>query len=52
MVPHVSGGIMKKKKWTVVYPNISSALCPVLHGEGMAVPETPKEFTFDSDNEE
>jgi hypothetical protein len=28
MVPPVSGGIMKKKKWTLMYPNIPSALSP------------------------
>jgi len=42
MVPPVSGGITKKKKWTIVYPNIPSALRPVLHGEGISVPEPPK----------
>jgi len=43
---------MKKEKWTIGYPNIPSALRPVPHGERISVPETPKEFTFDSDNEE
>jgi len=52
MVPPVSGGIKKKKKWTIVYPNIPSALCPVLHGEEISVPEPPKEFTIDSDVED
>jgi len=52
MVPPVSGGITKKKKWTVVYLNIPSALFPVLHGEGISIPEPPKEFTIDSDNED
>jgi hypothetical protein len=52
MVPPVSGGITKKKKWTVVYPNIPSALRPVLHGEGISIPEPPKEFTIDSDDED
>jgi len=51
MVPPVSGGITKKKKWTIVYPNIPSALHPVPHGEGISVPEPPKEFTIDSDDE-
>ena len=50
MVPPVSGGITKKKKWTMEYPNIPSALRPVLHGEGISVPERPKEFTIDSDD--
>ena len=41
----------KKKKWTIVYPNIPSALRPVPHGEEISVPEPPKEFTMDSNNE-
>ena len=52
MVPPVSGGIVKKKKWTIVYPNIPSALRPVLHGEGISIPKPPKEFTIDSDDED
>ena len=52
MVPPVSGGFTKKTKWTVVYPNIPSALHPVPHGEGISVPKLPKEFTIDSDNED
>ena len=51
MVPPVSGGITKKK-WTMVYPNIPCALRPVLYGEGISVPEPPKEFTIDSDDED
>ena len=42
MAPPVSGGIMKKKKWTVVYPNIPSALHAVLHGEGISIPNLRK----------
>jgi len=34
-----------------VYPNIPSTIRPVLHGEGISVPESPKEFTIDSDDE-
>jgi len=52
MVPPVSGGIAKKNKWTVVYPNIPSALHPVPHGEGISAPGPPKEFTIDSDDED
>jgi len=45
-VPHVSGGITnKKKKWAIVYTNIPSARRPVPQGEGISVPEPPKEFT-------
>ena len=35
-----------------MYPNIPSALRPVPHGEGISVPEPPKEFTVDSDDED
>jgi len=52
VVPPVSGGITKEKKWTVVYPNIPSAIRPVPHGEGISVLEPPKEFTIDSDDED
>jgi len=52
MVPPVSGGIMRKKKWTMVYPNIPCALRPILHSEGISIPEPPKEFTIDSDDED
>jgi len=32
--------------------NIPSALRPVPHGEGISVPEPPKEFTIDSNDED
>ena len=35
-----------------MYPNIPPALRPVPHGEGISVPELPKEFTIDSDDED
>jgi len=52
MVPPVSRGITKKKKWTVAYPNIPSALRSVPHGEGISIPEPTKEFTIDSDDDD
>jgi len=52
MVLPVSGAITKKKKYTIVYPNVPSALRPVPRGEGISVPEPPKEFTIDSDDED
>jgi hypothetical protein len=52
MVLPVSGGITKKKKWTVVYPNIQSALRPAPHGEGISIPEPPKDFNIDSNDED
>jgi hypothetical protein len=50
MMTPVSGGITKKKKWTIVYPNIPFPFRPVPHGEGISIPEPPKEFTIDSDD--
>ena len=35
-----------------MYPNIPSALRPVPHGEGISVPEPPKQFDIDSDEED
>jgi hypothetical protein len=52
IVPPVSGGTMKKKKWITVYPKIPSALHHVPQGEGISVPELLKEFTIDSHDEE
>jgi len=52
MLPPVSGSITKKKKWAIVYPNMPSALRSVPHGEIISVPEPPKEFTIDSDDED
>jgi len=51
MMPPVSGGITKKKKWTIVYPNVPSALRPVPQGKGISIPKPPKEFTIYSDDE-
>ncbi|KAK1803855.1 hypothetical protein P4O66_003802 [Electrophorus voltai] len=47
MVPPVSGGITKKKKWAIAYPNIPSASQPVPHGEGLLVPEPLTEVSND-----
>lgn len=33
------------------YPNIPSAIRPVPHGEGLPVPEAPKSFSLESDEE-
>jgi hypothetical protein len=52
MVRPVSEGIVKKKKWTIVYPNIPSALRPVPYGERISVPKPPQEFAIDSDDED
>ena len=52
MIPPTSARITTKKKWTIECPNIPSALRPVPHGEGLPVPDPPKEFSIDSDGEE
>jgi hypothetical protein len=39
MVPPLRQGFSKKKKWTLFYPNLPSAMRPVPHGEGLPVPE-------------
>jgi len=40
-----------KKKSTLVYPNIPSAIWPVPHGNGLPVPELLDSFAMYSDNE-
>jgi hypothetical protein len=41
-----------KKKSTLVYPNIPSAIRPVPHGERLPVPEPPNNFAMYSDEED
>ena len=41
-----------KKKSTLVYPNIPSAIRPVPHGDGLSVPEPPDNFAMYSDDED
>jgi len=43
MLP-IQNGMSMKKKSTLVYPNIPSAIRPVPHGGGLPVPETPDNF--------
>ena len=50
MVPSIQNGISKKKKPTLVYPNIPSAIRPVPHGDGLPVPEPPDNFALYSDD--
>ena len=52
MVPRVSKGISKKKKWILGYPNTPSALCPVPHDEELPIPEPPEVLLFEPDDEE
>ena len=41
-----------KRSGQIVYPNMPSVLRPVPQGEGISVPEPPKEFAIDSDDED
>ena len=50
MIPPVAKGISRKKKWTVEYPYIPSALCLVPHGEELPIPVPLKSYTLDSDD--
>ena len=52
MVPPLRQGFSKKKKWTLCYPNLPSAMRPVPHGEGHPVPEPPEIVTLESEKEE
>jgi len=52
MVPPIKNGMSMKKKSTLVYPNIPSAIRSVPHGDGLSVPELPDNFTMYSDDED
>jgi len=41
VVPPIQNVMSVKKKSTLVYPTIPSAIRPVLHGDGLPVPEPP-----------
>jgi len=51
MLPIQNDTSMKKKS-TLVYPNIPSAIRPVPHGDRLPVPESPDNFTVYSDDED
>jgi len=51
MMPPIKNGMSMKKKSTLVYPNIPSAIRPVPHGDGLPVPEPPDNLAMYSDNE-
>ena len=51
MIPPVAKGMSRKKKWTVEYPNIPSALRPVPHEEELPIPVPPESYTLDSDDD-
>ena len=52
MTPSVGKGLSKKKRQSIQYPNIPSAIRPVPHRELLPVPEPPERFTLDSEDEE
>ena len=51
IVPPLRHGITKKKKKTVNYPNISSAIQLVPHTEDLPVPVPPQQYILDLDDE-
>ena len=52
VVPPIQNVMSVKKKSTLVYPTIPSAIRPVLHGDGLPVPEPPDSFAIHSDDED
>jgi len=52
IVPPIQNGMSMKKKSTLVYPNIPSAIRPVPHGDGLPVPESPDNFAMYSDDQD
>ena len=52
MVPPIRKGFSRKRKQTVLYPNIPSASCPVPHGEGLPVPDAPQSFSLESEEDD
>ena len=51
MIPPIAKGISRKKKWTVEYSKIPSALHLVPHGEEVPIPVPPESYTLDSDDD-
>ena len=51
MVPPVQKGLSMKKKQSIEYPDIPSAIRPVPHGEGLPVPDAPTSVSVESDEE-
>jgi len=50
MVYPIQNGMSMKKKSTLVYTNIPSAIRPVPHGDGLPVSEPPDNFAMYSDD--
>ena len=51
MILPVAKGMSRKKKRTVEYPNIPSALRLVPHGEELPIPVSRESYTLDSDDD-
>jgi hypothetical protein len=52
MVPPIEKGVTMKKTWTMLYPNMLSAICPVPYGERLPILESPGIFFVDSDGDD
>ncbi len=52
MMPPVRKRLSKKKKRSVQYLNILSAIRIVPHGEGLPVHDAPESFSLESDEED
>lgn len=52
IVPPIKKGISRKKRLSMKYPNIPSAIRPVPHGDDLPVPNPPEEYSLDSDEDE
>jgi len=52
MMPPIQDGMSMKKKSTLVYPSIPSAIRPLPHGDGLPVSEPPDNFAMSSDGED
>jgi hypothetical protein len=47
MVPPIKKGVRMKKKCTMSYPNIPSAILPMTYGKRLLIPEPPENFSID-----
>jgi len=52
LTPPVASGMNRKKKQSIDYPNIPSAIRPVPHGVDLPMLEPPKEYNLNSEMEE
>lgn len=52
MTPPLQHGMSRKKKWSVEYPNIPSAIRPVPHGDDLPIPQPPENYQLQDDEAE